>query len=59
MSALVELKTEEEWNKHSAEVPNTTLQVIYFKAEWAAPVSLDERTLQTISAAKQILEAPC
>lgn len=52
MSALVELKTEEEWNKYAAEVPGTTLQVIYFKAEWAAPVSLHERILQTMSAAK-------
>jgi hypothetical protein len=40
MSTLVELKTEEEWTKHAAEVPATTLQIIYFKAEWAAPVSI-------------------
>jgi hypothetical protein len=39
MSTLVELKTEEEWNKYAAEVPETTLQIVYFKAEWAAPVS--------------------
>ena len=40
MSTLLELKTEEEWNQHSASVPPTTLQIIYFKAEWAAPVSI-------------------
>jgi Grx4 family monothiol glutaredoxin len=39
MSTLTELKSEEDWNKHSASLPSTTLQIIYFKAEWAAPVS--------------------
>jgi hypothetical protein len=39
MSTLIEIKSEEDWNKHSTSLPPTTLQIIYFKAEWAAPVS--------------------
>jgi hypothetical protein len=40
MSTLTELKSEDDWNKHSASLPPTTLQIIYFKADWAAPVGL-------------------
>lgn len=40
MSTLLEIKSEEEWNKHSGSLPPNTLQIIYFKAEWAAPVCL-------------------
>jgi hypothetical protein len=36
MSTLVEITTEEEWKNHAASVPPTTLQVIYFFADWAA-----------------------
>lgn len=39
MSSLLEIKSEDAFNKHSASLPPTTLQIIYFKAEWAAPVS--------------------
>ena len=41
MSTLIEIKSEEEWDKHSASLPATTLQILYFKAEWAAPVRLN------------------
>jgi hypothetical protein len=41
MSTLTELKSEEDWNKYSASLPSTTLQIIYFKADWAAPVGFD------------------
>jgi hypothetical protein len=40
MSTLLEINNDEDWNKFSAAVPATTLQIIYFKAEWAAPVSI-------------------
>jgi hypothetical protein len=40
MSTLIEVKSEEDWDKYSASLPPTTLQIIYFKAEWAAPVSI-------------------
>jgi hypothetical protein len=40
MSTLLEIKSEEEWKEHSASLPPTTLQIIYFKAEWAQPVSV-------------------
>jgi hypothetical protein len=36
MSTLVEITTEEEWKKHAASLPPTTLQIIYFFADWAA-----------------------
>lgn len=36
MSNLQEITTEEEWDKHTSELPPTTLQVIYFHAPWAA-----------------------
>ena len=40
MSTLLEIKSEEEWKEHSVSLPPTTLQIIYFKAEWAQPVSV-------------------
>jgi hypothetical protein len=50
MSILIDIKSEEDWNKHSASLPPTTLQIIYFKAEWAAPVSFSMDTYQIIDA---------
>ncbi|KAG4414618.1 hypothetical protein IFR04_012224 [Cadophora malorum] len=56
MSTLLELKTEEEWNQHSASVPPTTLQIIYFKAEWAAPCKQMTTVLQTLASSYPITE---
>ncbi|KAL2066594.1 hypothetical protein VTL71DRAFT_2665 [Oculimacula yallundae] len=56
MSTLLELKTEEEWNQHSGSVPPTTLQVIYFKAEWAAPCKQMTTVLQTLALSYPITE---
>ncbi|KAG4442233.1 hypothetical protein IFR05_002282 [Cadophora sp. M221] len=56
MSTLIEVKTEEEWNQHSASVPPTTLQVIYFKAEWAAPCKQMTTVLQTLASSYPITE---
>lgn len=36
MSNLLEIATEEEWDKHTSTLPPTTLQVVYFHAPWAA-----------------------
>jgi len=49
MSTLIEVKSEEDWNKHSASLPPTTLQIIYFKAEWAAPCKQMTTVLQTLA----------
>lgn len=49
MSILTDLKSEEDWNKHSASLPSTTLQIIYFKAEWAAPCKQMTTVLQTLA----------
>lgn len=38
MSTLIEVAHDGEWEKLSADIPASTLQVIYFKAEWALPV---------------------
>ncbi|CZT09365.1 hypothetical protein WAI453_003215 [Rhynchosporium graminicola] len=56
MSSLIELKTEEEWNQHASSVPSTTLQVIYFKAEWAAPCKQMTTVLQTLASSYPITE---
>ncbi|CZT48871.1 probable glutaredoxin [Rhynchosporium secalis] len=56
MSSLIELKTEEEWNQHASSVPATTLQVIYFKAEWAAPCKQMTTVLQTLASSYPITE---
>jgi len=49
MSILRELLTEEEWNQHSASLPATTLQVIYFHAPWAAPCKNMTTVLETLA----------
>ncbi|PVH82961.1 glutaredoxin [Cadophora sp. DSE1049] len=56
MSTLLELKTEEEWNQHSVSVPPATLQVIYFKAEWAAPCKQMTTVLQTLASSYPVTE---
>jgi len=56
MSTLLELKSEEEWNQHSASIPETTLQVIYFKAEWAAPCKQMTTVLQTLASSYPITD---
>ncbi|KAK2624239.1 hypothetical protein QTJ16_006189 [Diplocarpon rosae] len=56
MSTLMELKTEEEWNQHLASLPASTLQVIYFKAEWAAPCKQMTTVLKTLASSYPITE---
>jgi len=56
MSTLIEVKSEEEWNKHSASLPPTTLQIIYFKAEWAAPCKQMTTVLQTLASSYPVTE---
>jgi len=56
MSTLIEVKSEEDWNKHSASLPPTTLQIIYFKAEWAAPCKQMTTVLQTLASSYPITD---
>ncbi|KAE9372044.1 monothiol glutaredoxin-like protein-3 [Stipitochalara longipes BDJ] len=56
MSTLTEIKSEEDWNKHSASLPSTTLQIIYFKADWAAPCKQMTTVLQTLASSYPITE---
>lgn len=56
MSNLIEIKTEEEWNKHAADLPPTTLQIISFSAQWAAPCKQMTTVLQTLASSYPITE---
>ncbi|CZR53781.1 probable glutaredoxin [Phialocephala subalpina] len=58
MSTLLEIKSEDAFNKHSASLPPTTLQIIYFKAEWAAPCKQMTTVLQTLSSSYPVTEPP-
>jgi len=56
MSTLIEVKSEEDWIKHSTSLPPNTLQIIYFKAEWAAPCKQMTTVLQTLASSYPITE---
>ncbi|CAG8951467.1 hypothetical protein HYFRA_00007383 [Hymenoscyphus fraxineus] len=48
-STLIEIKTEEDWHKHTASLPPTTLQIISFHAPWAAPCAQMRVVLETLA----------
>jgi thioredoxin-like negative regulator of GroEL len=56
MSTLIEIKTEEDWNKHAASLPPTTLQVISFHAPWAAPCAQMRTVLETLASSYPVTE---
>lgn len=56
MSTLTEIKSEEDWNKHTTSLPPTTLQVIYFFTEWAGPCKNMTTVLQTLASSYPITE---
>jgi len=58
MSTLLEINNDADWNKFSAAVPASTLQIIYFKAEWAAPCKQMTTVLQTLASSYPITEPP-
>lgn len=58
MSTLLEIKSEDAFNKHSTSLPPTTLQIIYFKAEWAAPCKQMTTVLQTLASSYPATEPP-
>jgi len=58
MSTLLEIKSEDAFNKHSASLPPTTLQIVYFKAEWAAPCKQMTTVLQTLASSYPVTEPP-
>lgn len=49
MSSLTEIKTEEEYHAHVASLPATTLLVISFSAQWAAPCKQMHTVLTTLA----------
>ncbi|APA13685.1 hypothetical protein SS1G_07640 [Sclerotinia sclerotiorum 1980 UF-70] len=49
MSSLIEITTEEEWQKHIESLPPSTLQIISFHAPWAAPCAQMSVVLRTLA----------
>ncbi|TVY49384.1 Monothiol glutaredoxin [Lachnellula occidentalis] len=58
MSTLMEIKSEEDWNKHAASLPPTTLQIISFHAPWAAPCAQMRTVLETLASSYPVTEPP-
>jgi Grx4 family monothiol glutaredoxin len=56
MSTLLEIKSEEAWNKHTAAIPSSTLQIISFIAQWAKPCAQMTTVLQTLASSYPVTE---
>ncbi|KAI6249076.1 Monothiol glutaredoxin-3 [Erysiphe necator] len=56
MSSLKEIKTKEEWQAYASSIPPTTLQIIYFKTEWAAPCKLMTTVLETLASSYPVTD---
>jgi thioredoxin-like negative regulator of GroEL len=56
MSTLLEIKTEENWHKHTNTIPSSTLQIISFHAPWAAPCTQMRTVLETLASSYPITE---
>ena len=56
MSSLIEIKTEEDWDRHAATVPATTLQILSFSAQWAAPCKQMATVLQTLASSYPVTD---
>jgi len=56
MSTLIDIETEDQFNKHSDSLPPNALQIIYFKAEWAAPCKQMTTVLQTLASTYPVSE---
>jgi len=56
MSTLLEIKSDEEWHKHTASVPASTLQIISFHAPWAAPCAQMRTVLETLASSYPVTE---
>ncbi|KAH8593270.1 thioredoxin-like protein [Bisporella sp. PMI_857] len=54
MSTLQEITTEGEWDAHTASLPASTLQIIYFHAPWAAPCKNMTTVLQTLASSYSV-----
>lgn len=52
----MEIKTEEEWHKHAASLPPTTLQIISFHAPWAAPCTQMRTVLETLASSYPVTD---
>lgn len=52
----MEIKTEEDWHKHTASLPPTTLQIISFHAPWAAPCTQMRTVLETLASSYPVTD---
>lgn len=58
MSTLIDINTEEEWQKHAASLPSTALQIINFHAPWAAPCAQMTNVLKTLASSYPVTDPP-
>ncbi|KAM3077413.1 glutaredoxin [Clarireedia jacksonii] len=56
MSTLIDITTEEEWQKHTESLPPTTLQIINFHAPWAAPCAQMTTVLKTLASSYPVTD---
>ncbi|PQE04099.1 putative glutaredoxin protein [Rutstroemia sp. NJR-2017a BVV2] len=56
MSTLIDITTEEEWQKHTDSLPPTTLQIINFHAPWAAPCAQMTTVLKTLASSYPVTD---
>ncbi|KAF4628202.1 hypothetical protein G7Y89_g9951 [Cudoniella acicularis] len=56
MSTLLEITSEEDWNKHVDSTPPTALQIISFYAPWAAPCKQMRTVLETLASSYPVTD---
>ncbi|SZF05029.1 unnamed protein product [Blumeria hordei] len=58
MSVLLKIESEEAWEKRMSDTPSSTLQIIYFKTEWAAPCKQMTAVLETLASSYPVTDPP-
>lgn len=58
MSMLLKIESEEAWEKQLLDTPPSTLQIIYFKTEWAVPCRQMTAVLETLASSYPITDPP-
>ncbi|POS85885.1 hypothetical protein EPUL_002514 [Erysiphe pulchra] len=56
MSSLKQIKSKEDWEAYISSIAPSTLQIIYFKAEWADPCKSMTTVLETLASSYPITE---
>ncbi|TQS39147.1 hypothetical protein Golomagni_00329 [Golovinomyces magnicellulatus] len=58
MQSLREIKTEQAWKECTSNIDPETLQIIYFKTEWAAPCKRMTTVIETLANSYPVNEPP-